>query len=91
MANAYPTNPMYLLGGTFDFTETLLCGDVYRYRAHVLAVQVPCPGTDVEWSLLLERPGEPDPVREYVDLDSLTFDWGAVYVQSSLLNSAARH
>lgn len=79
MATAYPINPMHMLGGTFDFTETSLAGHVFRYRALVLAVQVPCPGTDIEWSVLLERPADSGPVREYVELDSLVFDWGVVY------------
>lgn len=89
MANTYPTNPMYLLGCTFRFTETQLGGDVFRYQARVIAIQIPCPGTDIEWSLLLERPGDPDPIREYVELDSLTFDWGAVHLQSPLLSTSA--
>lgn len=81
MANTYPTNPMHLLGRSFRFTETLRRGESYRYQARVVAVQVPCPGTDIEWALLLERPGRGEPSREYVDLVTLSFDWGAVDAQ----------
>lgn len=72
MANAYPTNPIALLGHTIDFAERT--GDsLCRYRARVLAVQVPVPGSAIEWALLLDRPGSSH--HEYVSLDDLSFAW----------------
>lgn len=92
MANTYPTNPMNLLGRSFHFRETLSWGETCWYQARVIAVQVPCPGTDVEWALLLERPGTDEPSREYVDLDRLTFEWGGVTpLQPIHLNPIVRH
>lgn len=77
MATAYPINPMYLLGLSFDFTERVPDGgDPVEYQARVVAVQVPCPGTVIEWQLLLERTDvDPQHSLEYVDLDSLEFRW----------------
>lgn len=72
MANAYPTNPIALLGHTIDFAEVI--GDsMYRYTARVLGVQVPLPGSGVEWALLLDRPDFSH--QEYVPLDQLSFTW----------------
>lgn len=76
MTTAYPINPMYLLGKTFEFTEVLPCecGPNFEcFNAQVLAVVVPAPGTDIEWSLLLLQDGFCDP--DYHDLDALQFVW----------------
>lgn len=76
MATAYPINPMYLLGKTFEFTENIpghYGPDFARFFARVLAVVVPAPGTNIEWSLLLLQDGFRDP--DYHDLDALQFVW----------------
>jgi len=80
MATAYPINPMYLLGLQIDFKEVIPGDhDPVCYSARVVAVQVPCPGTVIEWQLLLERSDVPaSQALEYVDLDSLEFRWPEV-------------
>jgi len=77
MATAYPINPVYLLGLSFEFREHLSDGgDPVEYQARVVAVQVPCPGTVIDWQLLLERTDvPPESALEYVDLDALEFRW----------------
>lgn len=72
MATAHPTNPIALLGQTIDFVQAS-GGHSYPYAARVLAVQVPLPGSGVEWALLLQ-PVDSDR-QEYVPLDCLQFDW----------------
>lgn len=79
MATFYPTNPMYLLGKSFRFTETLRSGQVFEYIARVVGVELPCLGTSFKWSLLLEHDSSREPILDYVDLDSLMFDWGVVH------------
>lgn len=79
MTTAYPTNPMALLGKTFDFLESTNIGD-FSYQARVLAVQVPCPGTEIEWAVLLEHQSKLPRHYEYVDLDVLSFDWSRALV-----------
>lgn len=79
MTAAYPINPMYLLGRTFEFVE-LFHDDVgpcpVRFTARVVAVQVPAPGTDIEWALLLEQRCDSGKYHtDYTDLSSLSFEW----------------
>lgn len=68
------TQALSLLGKSFNFVESIPMPygpDFALYRARVLAIQVPAPGTDIEWSILLLQDGYKYP--EYVDLDSLHF------------------
>lgn len=78
MAAAYPINPMYLLGRTFHFHETIVdC--VVAFDARVIAVQVPLPGSDVEWALLLEQRLDNGALAQvYSKLDNLDFAWPTV-------------
>jgi hypothetical protein len=39
-----------------------------------MAVQVPAPGTDIEWSLLLHMEGFAPDQMEYIELDRLHWD-----------------
>lgn len=74
MAAVNSTQALSLLGKSFDFVECIPMPygpDFSRYRARVLAVQVPAPGTDIDWSILLLMDGFKDP--EYVELDRLHF------------------
>jgi hypothetical protein len=68
------TQALSLLGKSFDFIIT--CPGEYgpdfdNVHARVLAVQVPAPGTDIEWSILLLIDGFKDP--DYFELDRLHF------------------
>ena len=68
------TQALSLLGKSFDFL--CMCPGEYgpyfdRFHALVLAVQVPAPGTDIEWSILLLIDGFKDP--DYFELDRLHF------------------
>lgn len=74
MATVQRINPMLFLGKTIHFEETPISGYTVGYWARVVGLQVPCPGTDVEWALLLRRPGYPRVLDEYVDYASLRFD-----------------
>lgn len=68
------TDALGLLGKTLDLCECLpgLYGpDFAAYRATVMAVQVPAPGSGIEWSLLLHQEGFPPDHLEYVELDRL--------------------
>lgn len=74
MATAQRINPMQFLGKTISFKETLPHGEAVQYRARVIGLQVPCPGVDIEWALLLRRAGYPRVPDEYVDYADLQFD-----------------
>jgi len=71
---------MYLLGHSFDFVQ-LFHEDVgpcpVFFSGRVIAIQVPLPGSDVPWSILVEqRTSKGLLVSEYQDLDDgLHFDW----------------
>lgn len=82
MATSYPINPMYLLGRTFDFIQLIHCEEgafPVEFRGRVLAVQVPAPGTDVEWSVLIEqRLDDRTLSADYASLDSLSFEWPSI-------------
>jgi hypothetical protein len=74
MATAQRINPIQFLGKTIYFEETPEHGYTVGYTARVVGLQVPCPGVDVEWALLLRRPGYPRVQDEYVDYTRLHFD-----------------
>lgn len=68
------TEALGLLGKTLDLVECIhnVYGpDFAVYRATVMAVQVPAPGTDIEWSFLLHQEGFPPDHLEFVELDRL--------------------
>ena len=53
MASLNSTQALALLGRVIDVVECIPMPygpDFSRYRATVMAVQVPAPGTDIEWS-----------------------------------------
>jgi hypothetical protein len=82
MATSYPTNPMHLLGRTIDFVQ-LFHEDSgpspVFFTGRVVAVQVPAPFSDIEWSLLIEqRLANGRLVSDYSSLDDLYFEWPAV-------------
>jgi hypothetical protein len=74
MATSQRINPIQFLGKTIYFEETPEHGYTVGYTARVIGLQVPCPGTDVEWALLLRRPGYPRVLDEYVDCSKVRFD-----------------
>lgn len=74
MATAQRINPLQFLGKTIYFEETPHPGYTVGYTARVVGLQVPCPGVDIEWALLLRRPGYPRVPDEYVDYRSVKFD-----------------
>lgn len=74
MATPQRINPMQFLGKTIYFEETPVHGYKVGYMARVVGLQVPCPGTDIEWAFLLRRPGYPRVQDEYVDYSDLSFD-----------------
>lgn len=69
-----PADALGLLGKTLDLVECIpnVYGpDFSVYRATVKAVQVPAPGSGIEWSLLLHQEGFPPDHLEFVELDRL--------------------
>jgi len=74
MAAIHSTDVLALLGTTVDLVEAvpMPCGpESRRYRARVMAVQMPAPGTGIECSLLLLEEGLPPDCMDYVELDRL--------------------
>lgn len=68
------TEALGLLGKTLDFVEVIpnFDGpDFSAYRATVMAVQVPAPGSDIPCSLLLHQEGFPLDYLGFVELDRL--------------------
>lgn len=77
MAALNSTQALSLLGRVIDVIECIPMPygpDYSRYRATVMAVQVPAPGTDIEWSLLLHQEGSAPDQMDYVELDRLHLD-----------------
>lgn len=77
MAALNSTQALSLLGRVIDVIECIPMPygpDYFRYRATVMAVQVPAPGTDIEWSLLLHQEGYAPDQMDYVELDRLHLD-----------------
>lgn len=77
MASLNSTQALALLGRVIDVVECIPMPygpDFSRYRATVMAVQVPAPGTDIEWSLLLHMEGFAPDQMEYIELDRLHWD-----------------
>lgn len=87
MAALNSIQALSLLGRVIDVIECIWWNDegpdYSAYRATVMAVQVPAPGTDIEWSLLLHQEGFPAEEMVYVELDRLHLDESrSVYVRS---------
>lgn len=74
MAAINHTEALSLLGQTVTVVECIPMPygpDFSRYRATVMAVQVPAPGTDIEWSVLLHQEGFAPDRMDYIELDRL--------------------
>ena len=74
MAAINHTEALSLLGQTVNVVECIPMPygpDFSRYRATVMAVQVPAPGTDIEWSVLLHQEGLAPDQMDYIELDRL--------------------
>lgn len=77
MASLNSTQALTLLGRVIDVVECIPMpyGPYFsRYRATVMAVLVPAPGTDIKWSLLLHMEGFAPDQMEYIELDCLHWD-----------------
>lgn len=76
MANAYPINPMNLLGRNFDFLWLIHTDEgpvPERFTARVVAVQVPDPRSPVPLALLLEDDAF-GILDHYISFDQLHFE-----------------
>lgn len=76
MAAMNSTQALSLLGKTLDLVVCIPTEegpDYDRFLGTIMAVQVPAPGTGVEWSVLIHQDGYPADYMEFIELERLHF------------------